>query len=519
MNIFLNNVIRISLVITFISASIIIASCGNSAQDFLHQGNLYSSQERWDEAVAEYGKAIEKDPNLVMAYFNRGKAYYEQRKYDLAVYDLNTVLVLSTDINIVQEAVQIIEGMEGMALERVVGNTQSAVSEIRGLAPKEEVNYQFITTDDMRIKISEIFKEKYPDEKIANEKDFLILLRLLDEDQDLHQMVEELYLGQVAGLYESYNNELFVNGNATIWGSEGRIALAHEISLALQDQYFDLNRLISNAGNNSDMAMAATALMEGDASLVHTTYMENELDRNDIIDSILDIKGVDKEKFKISPQFLQDEALFSYIEGMNFINAIGGREKLNQAYENPPKSTEQILHPDKYLEREDPRAVYYPDISCGQYGLKELDETWTQLDTNVMGEFFTRTFLDTFIDNSEAEKAAEGWGGDRYIYLKNAEGEEVLVLTWVWDTKKDAEEFFNAAEEAIEKSHKGSLNLFEEEVDNPHRAWSTPEGMIITLSYYRNYVVITYTPSDDVRTQVGFRLYDWSPEQYYGPGG
>ena len=90
-------------------------------------------------------------------------------------------------------------------------------------------------------------------------------------------------------------------------------------------------------------------------------------------------------------------------------------DAVNDVYSNLPQSTEQIIHPEKYLEQDEPQDVTLPDLETA------LGGTWSQLDTDVFGELYMRLYLEAFINTDQATIAAEGWDGDRYVYLKDAE--------------------------------------------------------------------------------------------------
>jgi hypothetical protein len=97
--------------------------------------------------------------------------------------------------------------------------------------------------------------------------------------------------------------------------------------------------------------------------------------------------------------------------------------------EGPPDSTEQVLHPDKYLRVEEPLRVSL-DVALGSGWRRTASGTW--------GEFQTRELV--------GERAAAGWGGDRYE-LWHGPGGDVLAMRWRWDTPRDAREFASAARE------------------------------------------------------------------------
>ena len=85
-------------------------------------------------------------------------------------------------------------------------------------------------------------------------------------------------------------------------------------------------------------------------------------------------------------------------------------EAVDDAYRNPPVSTEQILHPQKFrAEPDHPTLVEFGDLEPG--------EGWRELGQNVLGEFQIRVML----RRQRGEVAAEGWDGDRYAVFEGPE--------------------------------------------------------------------------------------------------
>jgi len=65
--------------------------------DLVNAGNSYAKKEEYDEAIDEYNKAIEIDPELMDGYNNRGLAYHNKGQYDKALSDLNKALEINPD--------------------------------------------------------------------------------------------------------------------------------------------------------------------------------------------------------------------------------------------------------------------------------------------------------------------------------------------------------------------------------------------------------------------------------------
>ena len=87
------------------------SASANPALEHLEQDNTYADQGQWDEAIIEYGEAIELDPDLALAYNNRGLAYAGKGEAAKAVSDLERCVELSTDPGLVQAAQQILKGV------------------------------------------------------------------------------------------------------------------------------------------------------------------------------------------------------------------------------------------------------------------------------------------------------------------------------------------------------------------------------------------------------------------------
>jgi hypothetical protein len=147
---------------------------------------------------------------------------------------------------------------------------------------------------------------------------------------------------------------------------------------------------------------------------------------------------------------LEQDLSFPYTQGQVFVESLyddNEWEGVHGAYLNPPVSTEQILHPERYP-NDEPILVNLPDIGAA------LGSNWELLDEDVMGEWYTYLILafgsdeDARLNETEAQTAAEGWGGDAFRVYHNPQTDEiVMVIRYVWDAPNDLEEFAAAFEE------------------------------------------------------------------------
>ena len=128
-----------------------------------------------------------------------------------------------------------------------------------------------------------------------------------------------------------------------------------------------------------------------------------------------------------------------------------------------------------------------------------LGTGWSQLDSDVLGELNMRIYLETFVDEAEATTAAEGWDGDRYVYLKNTEGEKLLAWCSVWDSVNDAKEFFNAYIAFVEEKSQGKWSLA---LDEEGKRWWQAEAVSLYLSQKWSEVLLIIAPDQATTEEV-----------------
>ena len=153
--------------------------------------------------------------------------------------------------------------------------------------------------------------------------------------------------------------------------------------------------------------------------------------------------GSDNPAFLNAPYVVRRLFDFAFTEGADLVKSLllsGGWPAVNNVLNNPPVSTEQIIHPDKYSTGEAPIEVALPDLIEG------LGPGWVAISNNVMGEFILKTYLedqakDDAVDPDAAAASAAGWGGDRFAILEGPSGGKFLTWLIVWDSVADAQEF------------------------------------------------------------------------------
>jgi hypothetical protein len=280
-----------------------------------------------------------------------------------------------------------------------------------------------------------------PDETSATET-MMKKFGLAPADFQLRPFLVELLTEQVAGYYDPKSQEFYLADWIDLDGQ--RPVMAHELTHALQDQHFNLRRFEDWPKHDSDAEMAAHALVEGDASYLMMQYVARDPARQlAFLKSMISGGASASEKIEKAPRVLREQMLFPYLQGVMWVAQgykQGGWEAISAAYKNLPKSSEQILHQEKYTANEAPQKVAVRDVSA------ILGRGWRMADNDVFGEWGCYILLDEFLQTIDASKrAAAGWGGDRYALFVGPRKTDVIVaLKTAWDTEADAREFFDA---------------------------------------------------------------------------
>lgn len=327
---------------------------------------------------------------------------------------------------------------------------QRQVREYRGLETTGVFTRVLLTKNTLQQRVLDDFLEDYSEEEAKEDAIVLEAFGLLDSSFDLFNFYYELLSEQIAGFYDNETKEMVIVQGAGFEGTE-RLTYAHEYTHALQDQNFDfkdgLNYNDEACEEDSERCAAIQALLEGDASLSELNWFQNFATAEDKADIFSFLDSYQSPVLDSSPAFISEDFLFPYENGLTFVQYLydhGGWDAIDEAYLNLPASTEQILHPEKYP-GDAPISISLPGLEL------TIGEDWQLLDQGVMGEWYTYLILahgldpDARLNDSDSASAAAGWEGDSYVVYYEPENDStIMVLRTLWDSQKEANEFFDA---------------------------------------------------------------------------
>jgi len=342
--------------------------------------------------------------------------------------------------------------------------------ELRGLPFASPVPMRVKTPERLRVRLQKDFDREYSPQEIAALEKIYTRLGLLPRDVKLADELIRLYESQVAGFYDPRTKKLYLVDPSPSTGGWllalvqtilrrdliGEMLLAHELTHALQDQHFDVLGRMSDT-TDDDRALAASAVVEGDATLSGFAYVFGGLAEpslRNLVQRLQAIPGEMATALPDAPAVLREALIFRYTEGVRFVSWAylhEGWAGVNALLAFPPRSTEQVLWPEKYyVSQDDPTAV-------GLGGLEAYREGggWRLVEENTVGELMIRVLLREFLPEDRAVWAARGWDGDRFAaWTRDAETHLFWMTTW--DSIRDAKDFFLAESELLKQLHPGA---------------------------------------------------------------
>ncbi len=317
--------------------------------------------------------------------------------------------------------------LDAATIEREVEELSRFVEQERGLTFKHKVQVQVVGDAEFRRLLFEDFDEEQAEiEKAAVAFE---ALGFVEPGTDLVAELKKLLELGVLGFYDPETDELVVRGGHL--SPYVRQTIVHELTHALDDQWFDLDRPEYD-DRRDEVAFGLSVVAEGNARRVERAY-EDQM-------TLEEKAARDREEAELIPDMrllasIPDILIYQisapYEIGEPFIEELlerGGQPAVDKAFEDPPTTSEQTLDVDRYLAREPAEPPPTPPAAGAV------------VDEGTFGVLMTILLLSDAGLSGDGRDASEGWGGDSYVLWRTAGGAACARIDWAMDTALDANE-------------------------------------------------------------------------------
>jgi hypothetical protein len=315
---------------------------------------------------------------------------------------------------------------------------------------KRDVPINYVNKARLKKYIAAVFEKEYPEQLAEKENQFIRLMGFIDNDANINarKIRKRIFLDNTGGLYNEDTDELLVLVQYREVNYMNSLVLVHELRHALQDQYFNLAGMLDSrsASDFDDRRLAVLAALEGDATFLMVQYSGLDADilaSSPTSDALMSFLPAAKPSLLYrEAEIIKNQLLMPYIHGLRFVSAVFKKKKwkgVNRVLYLPPASTEQILHPEKYFNREAPKEVL----------IQYKPRGYQLFHSGVIGEYYLSVLLKSGKDYTDKEYAL-GWAGDTFHIYKN---DSSYFLLWesVWDKDIFCSNFFSDFKRFVEK--------------------------------------------------------------------
>ncbi len=314
-----------------------------------------------------------------------------------------------------------------------------ATQQLRGLSYIQVPDVAIVASAEFAARMEALVAPQLTDERLALDEATYRLLGMYDAPPSLARAIRQLYSPEGAvAFYDGSAGQVVVDGTRAELTPLQDSIVVRALAWALIDQYhdaYDRLRELEEAGDE-DAIDAFRTLVEGDAIAAQLRYLQS-LSEDDQRAAAQEAADAEPAALSRVPDVVRANLALPGEFGVAFVDELvagGGYAALDRAYDPPPASMEQVLHPRRFAVRETVRQV--PELAVAVDG-------YTTADDGSFGEWRLRLLLQGAISPGLLTQTSTGWGGDAHQLLVN--GDDLLfVYIYGGDTEDDAIEVAQA---------------------------------------------------------------------------
>ncbi len=314
------------------------------------------------------------------------------------------------------------------------GLIAAGVSDARGLLPRWSTPLTLVDAHNMSVVLYRRYIAQPPlPLQLRTTLEALRLWPWEDEQVQVDPVAQALAL---AALYTSDTDELYLRRDWTGPRDILEWQIAYGYARAIPDQYGELPQLIANA-DSLDRRLALTAAGDGDALFSLWLYADVTPGSTQAQALVNTIATAITPRWKTADPLLDDLSRLSLDLGGAFVTdlyAQGGTAAVDTAMLRPPRSTEHLLHVERYLEDDIPELLTPLQPALGR--------DWVLTQTETLGEALLRLTLLEWSNGAIDVDSIAHWGGDLLQVWAGPAGADAVLWQTTWDTNAGAVNFY-----------------------------------------------------------------------------
>ncbi|HEY3841449.1 MAG TPA: hypothetical protein VGL72_32990 [Bryobacteraceae bacterium] len=331
-----------------------------------------------------------------------------------------------------------LDAAAGLPTREEVQQTLTDLSAITGFPIRHPVAFESITRTQINRYLQDRIKEVTKPSELRAEELTLKKLGFVPQDFDLKKNTIDLLTEQAAAFYDFHRKKLFISDWAQT--SMRDVALIHELAHALADQSFSLDHFTKKVEQDSEKSLARQAVVEGQAMWLTNAVLARRASRDQPKPETEDNDSEPSGKYPVfdtAPLYIRENLIFPYAAGERFQEAVYEKEQqpaLANVFRDPPVSSQQVLHPDKYFSH---TAPILPKLPKDPKGVKRFAE-------GEMGELDHSVLLRQYTTIDDAQDVAPKLTGSQYRLLESRKSKRVeLVYASAWTDPETAQRYFH----------------------------------------------------------------------------
>ena len=333
-----------------------------------------------------------------------------------------------------------------------INSIVKSLSEISGLTEEHPVPYGRMSKNQLHHFLAKRIKKTLKPEELHADELALKMFGLVPQDFNLRKSTIDLLTEQAAAFYDYDEKKLFLLDGSSFTAET--TTLAHELSHALADQHFDLDKYMEETPSNDDEDLAHSAVVEGQASWLMLAYDLKQsgqapVPTPDMLKSVTDSSDesmADYPVLKGSPLYIQQSLLFPYSVGTMFFDAVYkkmGKTAFSAVFVDGPVDTAEVLHPERYFNHEKPAKPELPVLAFAREG-KDVTQ-------GSVGEFDHQMMLRQYVGEAKAMVLSPHLRGGQFRIIElGKERKPLLEYISEWDSDEEAANFFGSYQKILE---------------------------------------------------------------------